>query len=195
MGPHVFESEALLLVLPTIEYQRRVPIPIGTSITDMVVDILGSLDQSQLSTLWKTVCHTTQSRRQVQAQQLQKSAVKMTKPITLPSFSTIVWKGHTKWNCHDMRLNLIAEPSEINQLPPSVQCTPTYCILEGGSNQITVGLRNVLAKQITLPSRAVVCQVLLPNMVPKIQTPKEQDPTEHRGRIMLGYWISWIWWD
>ena len=86
---------------------------------------LGPLDQTQLSTSWKTVYFTTQSRRQVQAQQLQKSTVKITKPITLPPFSTTVVKGHTTLNGHGMRLNLIAEPSEINQLPPSVQCTPT----------------------------------------------------------------------
>ena len=47
-----------------------------------------------------------------------------------------------------MRLNLIAQPSEINQLPHSVQCTPTYCNLEPASNRVTVGLRNVSAKQL-----------------------------------------------
>ena len=86
-----------------------------------------------------------------------------------------------------MKLNLIAEPSKINELPPSVQCTPTYCNLEPGSNGVTVGLRNVSAKQITIPSRAVVCQVQLANMVPKIQTTKEQDPIEQRGEIIPGY--------
>ena len=79
-----------------------------------------------------------------------------------------------------MRPNLIAEPSEINQLPPSVQCTPTYCNLEPGSNRATVGLRNILAKQITIPSRTVVCQIWLANIIPKIQTPKGQDPSEQR---------------
>ena len=38
------------------------------------------------------------------------------------------------------------------------------------------------AKQITIPSRAVVCQIQLANMVPKIQTPKEQDTTEQKGQ-------------
>ena len=127
------------------------------------------------------MCCTTQSGRQVQAQQLQKSAVKITKHITLPPLSITVVKGHTKLNGHGMRLNIIAEPSEINQLPHSVQCTPAYCNLEPCSNWITVGLRNVSAKQITIPSRVVVCQVQLAKMVPKIQTPKEQGPTEHRG--------------
>ena len=40
-----------------------------------------------------------------------------------------------------MRLNLIAEPLESTQLPPNVQCTPTYCILEPGSNRVAVGLK------------------------------------------------------
>ena len=99
----------------------------------------------------------------------------------MPPFPTIVVKGHTKLKGHGMRLNLIAEPSEINQLPPSVQCTPTYCNLEPGSNRFTVGLRNVSAKQITIPSRVVICQVQLANMLPKIHTPKEQDTIEQKG--------------
>ena len=55
-----------------------------------------------------------------------------------------------------MRLNLIAEPSNCTQLPASVQCTPTYCTLEPGSNRVAVGLKNISAKAITIPSRVVV---------------------------------------
>ena len=50
--------------------------------------------------------------------------------------------------------------------------------MEPSSNRVKVGHRNASAKQITIPSRAAVCQVQLANMVPKIQTPKEQDPIE-----------------
>ena len=199
MGPHVFETEALLLVLPTTEYQKRVPVTIVTSLTDMAVESLGPLDQSILSTSWKTMCCTTQSRRKVQAQQLHKSTVKSTKQITLPPSSTTVLKEHTKPKGYGMRINLITEPSEINQLPPNVQCTPTYCNLDQGSNRVTVGLRNVSAKQITVPSRALVCQVQLASMVAKIQTPKGQDPTEQRredntrilDQLDLGELESW----
>ena len=63
MGTHVFKTEALLLVLPTTEYQKRVPITISTSLTDMAVDSLGTSDTSKLSTPWKTVCFATQTRR------------------------------------------------------------------------------------------------------------------------------------
>ena len=55
MGTHVFKTEALLLVLPITEYQKRVPVTIGTSLTDMAVDSLGTSDTSKLSTPWKTV--------------------------------------------------------------------------------------------------------------------------------------------
>ena len=123
---HVFKNEALLLVLPTTENQKRVPVTIGTSLTDMSVDSLGTLDQTELTTPWKTVWCATQSQRKLQAQQIQKNTVKITKPITLPHFYTTIVQGHTKLKGHGMKLNLIAEPSENNQLPSSVQCIPTY---------------------------------------------------------------------
>ena len=67
MGTHVFKTEALLLVLPATQYQKRVPVTIGTSLNDMAVDSLGTLDSTNLTTPWKTVCCATQSRRKIQA--------------------------------------------------------------------------------------------------------------------------------
>ena len=150
-------TEALLLVLPTTEYQKRVHITIGTSLTDMAVDSLGTSYTSKLSTPWKTLCFATQTRRKIQAQQFQKETVKTTKPITLPPFPTIVVHGHTKLKSHKVKLNLIAEPFKNSQLPSNLQCTPTYCNLEPGSNRVTVGLRNISARKITVPSRTNVC--------------------------------------
>ena len=120
MGTHVFKTEALLLVLPTTEYQKRVPVTISTSLTDMAVDSLGLSDTSKLSTSWKTVCFAIQTRRQIQAQQIQKQTVKTTKPITLPPFSTTVVHGHTKLKGHGLKLNLIAEPFKDSQLPSNI---------------------------------------------------------------------------
>ena len=110
MGTHVFKTEALLLALPTNEYQKRVPVTIGTSLTDIAVDSLDPSDITNLSTSWKTVCYASQTKRQIQAQQIQKPTVKTTKPITLPPFSTTVVHGHTKLKGHGLKLNLIAEP-------------------------------------------------------------------------------------
>ena len=85
-----------------------------------------------------------------------------------------------------MRLNLIAEPSNFTQLPASVQYTPTYCILEPGSNRIAGGLKNISAKAITIPSRFVVGRLQQARMVPDDQSSKcKQGPTGGKG----GSWI------
>ena len=178
MGTHVFKTEALLLVLPTTEYQKRVPVTIGTSLTDMAVDSLDHSDTTNLPTSWKTVCYATKTRRQIQAQQVQKPTVKTTKPITLPPFSTTVVHGHTKLKGHGLKLNLIAEPFKNSQLPSNIQCTPTYCTLEPGSNQVTVGLRNISARKITVPSKTILCQIQLANIIPPMNTSTDQTPSK-----------------
>ena len=58
-----------------------------------------------------------------------------------------------------MRLNLIAESSTNTELPPSVQCTPTYCTLEPGSNRVAVGLKNISSRPIKIPSGTIVGQL------------------------------------
>ena len=63
MGTHVFKTEALLLVLPTTEYQKRVLITIGTSLTDIAEDSLGISDPSKLSTLENCLsCYSNQKK-------------------------------------------------------------------------------------------------------------------------------------
>ena len=76
-----------------------------------------------------------------------------------------------------MKLNLIAEPFKNSQLPSNIQCTPTYCTLEPGSNQVTVDLRNISARKIIVPSKTIVCQIQLANIIPPMQTSKEQIPS------------------
>ena len=141
MGSQRFEVEAPLLVLPTTDYQKRVPVAIGTSITDMVVDFIQQNNPDEISKSWKAVCCATQSKWLVQAQPDNKYLIRTTKPITLPPFSTTTIKGSTKLRSYGMRLNLVEEPSDCTQLPASVQCACTYCILEPGSNRVAVGLK------------------------------------------------------
>ena len=96
MGSQTFNIEALLLVLPTTEYQKRVPVAIGTTITDMAVDFINQNKPNHVSKSWKVVCCATHSKRLVQAQPSQKGSIKTTKPVRLPPFSTTIVKGSTK---------------------------------------------------------------------------------------------------
>ena len=62
MGTHTSDVEALLLVLPTTEHQKRVPVAIGTTIPDMSVDYIGHNSPKNLSQSWKVVCCAIQCR-------------------------------------------------------------------------------------------------------------------------------------
>ena len=151
----------------------------------MAVDFINENNPENISKSWKAVCYAIQSRRLVQAQPSKKGFIKTTKPVTLPSFSTTIIKGSTKLRDYGMRLNLIAESSKSTHLPPSMQCTPTYCTLEPGSNRVAVGLRNISSKSITIPSRIVVGQLQQAKMVTKSQkvqaSTKEQDKQGPNG--------------
>ena len=182
LGSQSFEIEALLLVLPSTDYQQRVPIAIGTTITDMVVDFINKIKPANLSKSWKAVCCATQSKWLVQAQPENKFLVRTRKPVTLPPFSTTTIRGSTKLRSHGMRLNLIAEPSNCTQLPTCVQCTPTYCTLEPGSNRVAVGIKNISARAITIPSKVVIGRLQQARMIPDDQSSKpKQGPTGGRG--------------
>ena len=68
LGSHTFEIDALLLVLPSTDYQRRVPVAIGTTFTNMVVDYISQNNPENVTKSWKAVCCATQSKWLVQAQ-------------------------------------------------------------------------------------------------------------------------------
>ena len=96
MGTHTFEIEALPLVLPISEYQKRIPVAIGTTITDMAVNFINHYNPENVSKPREIVCCATQSKRLVQAQPSKKGSIKTTKPVTLPPFSITIIKGNTK---------------------------------------------------------------------------------------------------
>ena len=186
MGSQTFNIEALLLVLPTTDYLRKVPMSIGTTITDMVVDFINQNKPVSVSNSWKVVCCATHTRKLVQAQPKSKRSIKTTKPVILPPFSTTIIKGNTKFRSHGMRFNLIAESSNGSQLPSGVQCTPTYCTLEPGSSRVSVGLRNLSSRSITIPSRTFVGQ-LQQATIQKVQTSGKQNNKDPIGKE--GAWV------
>ena len=68
MGSHTFNIKALLLVLPTTDYLKKVPVSIGTTITDMVVDFINQtqtrehvkiLESGVLCHAYKETCAST----------------------------------------------------------------------------------------------------------------------------------------
>ena len=88
-----------------------------------------------------------------------------------------------------MRLNLIAESSNGTQLPSGKQCTPTYCTMEPGSSRVSVGLRNLSSRSITIPSRSVVGQ-LQQATIQKVQTSGKQNKQGSTDKGGPGFWTN-----
>ena len=83
-----------------------------------------------------------------------------------------------------MGLNLIAEPIANSQLPYSIQHASTYCNLEPDSRRIKGGLSNVLTKKTTILAKAVICQMQLANIVPKLYAPVDRCQWEQTKKGM-----------
>ena len=190
MGSQNFNIEALLLVLPTSEYQERVPVPIGTTITDMVVDFINQNKPNHVPKSWKVVCCATNSKRMVQTHPSCKGSIKTTKPVTLPPFSTTIVKGSTQLRNLDMWLNLNAESSSGTQLPSGVQCAPTYCTLEPGSSRVAVGIRNLSLQSLKIPSWVVIGQLQHATIQKAQAAGKQNKQGPPGGRRGPGFWTS-----
>ena len=161
MGSQNFDIEALLLVLPTTVYLADyhvttmsvmvVPVSIGTTITDMVVDFINQNKPDNVKVLeGSELCHTF---KEVGASTTQVKEVHQTYQANhISTLQHHIVKGNTKFRSHGMKLNLIAESSSGTQLPSGVQCSPTYCTLEPGSSRVSIGLRNLSSRSITIPS-------------------------------------------
>ena len=91
----LFEIDALLHVLLMTESHKRVPVAIGSSITDMAIDSLGTSDFNHTLQSWKTVHCATKTNRHVQIQQLQNDIIETMKSIKLLPLSTTAVYGFT----------------------------------------------------------------------------------------------------
>ena len=67
-----------------------------------------------------------------------------------------------------MKLNLVAEFISVSQLLKNIQGTPTYYSQEPISNRISLWLKNVSAKKITIPAKTVIFQGQMSNNIPKL---------------------------
>ena len=109
----------------------------------------------------------------------------------LATFSTTIVWGHTKLKGHGMKLNLIAESSENNQLPPCGQCTPTYCNLE---TRFQTGLQQVLGmfqqNKLQYHLGQLYVKYSWPIWYPKFRPQKDRNHQRIKRRIILGFLIS-----
>ena len=65
-------------------------------------------------------------------------------------------------------VNLMGEVSEKHPLPQGLELKNSYCDLTPGSAKANLMIENTTRKTITIPAKAIVCQLNLANQIPKL---------------------------
>ena len=97
--------------------------------------------------------------------------MKVTKAITIPPFQTVQATGITNCNTHFKRVRVITEPTDRFD-NEAVRTVTIYSTLKPGSSRVSIGLRNLSCKSVTVKPKTVVAEVAAANIVPISIAPK-----------------------
>ena len=180
-GVQKFDHDCLFLVIPTNPGHEEVPLQIGTTVLDqMVEDITDEELKSSSQVLKTSYVSCCAARRSTQVKdclnsfslEQVKGSVKTTKKVVIPAFSTIEVSGMSKVKGHSKKVHIIVEGSQESKLPSSILVTNTYGQLQAGSSRVHCGIRNVSAKAVTIPAKTIIGEVSAANKIPDILLPK-----------------------
>ena len=102
----------------------------------------------------------------------------MTKPVTIHAGTSKEIHGLTKIKHGGFAVNCISEPAIGHNLPKGLKLVLGYSPLDPGSCRVSTVIKNSTDTDITIPARAVVCQLGLANMIPKLISPGDDYDNE-----------------
>ena len=101
--------------------------------------------------------------------------VKTTKSVKIPANEVISISGLTKIRKGGYSMHAIAEASDKDTLPKGISLAESqYVNLDHGSARVGILLKNNTDQAITLPSKTVICQLGIANLVPKLVAPQSE---------------------
>ena len=104
--------------------------------------------------------------------------LKITKVLTLAPFETAKVLTQSKVKNHRKRNNVITEPPE-HSCAHDVVTNPSYACLKTGSSRVSVSLRNLTGRTVTIKPETVVAKLAAANVVPPKLAPKVEKETEN----------------
>ena len=174
-GIKQMDRNSLFMVINDSPYTETVPITIGTLHIRQAVKLATNEELNNLPEAWKVanfppvVKQTTLNEPQLDLKEVQ-GKVTLTKNITLNPFETLKVSGNTSFRKHSKRVNVIIERPESHE-HNMVAPVATYTVLKPGSTRIQFGLRNLLARSITLKSKTTIAKFSAANAVPDMLAP------------------------
>ena len=175
-----FSEDHLFLVTSEISHQKEIPVVVGTYFINSLSKYLHKLDKEEFETLDHTVHQAFHSW--VEAARIRNKYgcepplgfVKTTKPVTIHAGTSREIHGLTKIKHGGFAVNCVSEPAIGHNLPKRLKLIPGYSPLGPGSCRVSTVIGNSTDTDITIPARAVVCQLGLANMIPKLIYPGDE---------------------
>ena len=177
-------KDHLFLVVPPIEYHKEIPAIVGTYVLDRSIEYLKDIGAHVLPTLdpsWQSTYYArTEAMRLREAHEKEAHLgfSKVTKATVIPAGQKKEIHNLTKIKHDGYGVNLIKEVSEKHPLPQGLDLKNSYCNLTPGSAKVNHLVENTTRKNITIPAKAIVCQLNLANKIPKLLLPTSNPEEE-----------------
>ena len=157
-------------------YTQRVPIQLGTLHIREALQVATEEERKSLLPAWETASFSPQTLSKsgvlkepdFDLDQV-KGKVKLTKAVTIRPFQTVHVSGLTECNQHFKRVNLIVESDPKKNYDAAIPING-YTVLKSGSSRVSVGIRNISCKGITIPTKTIIAKVTAANVVPHSYT-------------------------
>ena len=163
------ESHSVLaLIVPDTEYNRRVPLIIGTNLIKLCRDKCKNkcgvrfLQKMDIPTPWRLAYRylTVQSQSHACSIDFESVPIKSEKhhAVTVKPNETVVVDGYIRM-AHDTKIDsAIIEPCQSSHISSSLMVTPAVVKVGslGGIGKVPVRIHNVSAKMITIPAKSTI---------------------------------------
>ena len=157
------------LFLDDLEYHKETPAIVGTYVLDRYIEYLKDIDPSWQGTYYARV--EAMRLREAHEKEVPLGFTKVTKATVIPAGQRKEIHALTKIKHGGYGVNLIGEVSEKHPLPQGLDLKNSYCNLTPGSAKVNLMLENTTRKNITIPAKAIVCQLNVANQIPKLLLP------------------------
>ena len=186
-GVSALNEDVLMLVVNDSAYSERVPIALGTIYIDRVLQLIKDWKLKKMSETWQRskLTMVLAAKAVVLAENEKgfildhvKGDLKIIKALTLAPFEMANVLTQSKVKNHRKRVNVMTEPPE-HTYAPDVVMNPGYAYLKPGSSRVSVSLRNLTGRKLTIKPKTVVAKLAAANMVPPKLAPKVGKETEN----------------
>ena len=182
------DRDVLMLVSPiTTHFHQRVPIQVGSCIIDQVTNCISENELEYLSQSWKVAYVSTIISKSAPVSDPEfdldhvKGKVLTCEEVRVPTLQTVVVKGLTMITGHQKHVHVLMELSP--------KCTNVFILgntseLRPGRSDVTVILRNMSGRDVTLKPHTKIGTVTAANLVPLTQVSNGSDLDEKEKSVM-----------